>query len=360
MPHTLSIVIPTYNERDNLAPLLEKLTAALGDIDWEAIFIDDNSPDKTWQAAGAIATANPRVRILRRIGRKGLATACIEGAMVASAPVIAVMDADLQHDETVLSAMLKKIRDENCDIVVGTRYAGNGGIGNWNAARAWMSRAATKCAALVMRGNRVSDPMSGFFTLKRELLEEVIENLSGEGFKILLDILTSARRRLNIGEVSYTFRLREHGESKLSMGVMYEFGSLLADKTVGKYIPPRFLLFVFVGALGVAAHLGVLGALHLALGFVAAQALATLTAMIVNFFCNNAFTYGDRSLRGKKMRRGLAIFIVVCGIGAVPNTWLAAYLYEAAHLWWLLAGAVGMLVSAVWNYAVSRHFIWRK
>ncbi|MDR0868409.1 MAG: glycosyltransferase family 2 protein [Planctomycetota bacterium] len=353
----LSIVIPTYNESDNVAPLLEKLTAALSGVDWEVIFVDDNSPDKTWQRVADLAATDARVKILRRVGRKGLSTACIEGAMMASAPVIAVMDADMQHDERVLPAMFKKITDENCEIVVGTRYAAGGSVGEWNAARTLMSKTATKLGAVLLGKNTVSDPMSGFFMLRSALFAETVERLSGEGFKILLDLLTSARRPLAIGEVAYTFRLREHGESKLSLGVLCDFGLLLADKTVGKYVPARFLLFVAVGLLGVGVHLGCLAALY-STGFVFAQSAATLAAMVVNFFLNNAFTYADRSL--KNLRRGLALFILICGLGALPNIVLAGYLYEVSHLYWLLAGALGMLVSAVWNYAVSQHFIWRR
>jgi dolichol-phosphate mannosyltransferase len=265
----------------------------------------------------------------------------------------------MQHDERVLPAMLTKLRDENCDLVVGTRYAGAGGVGEWNAARATMSRVATKIGAVLLGKNHTSDPMSGFFMLRRELLNEVVADLSGEGFKILLDLLATAKRPLKIGEVAYNFRLREHGESKLSLGVLTDFALLLADKMVGKYVPARFLLFVMVGLLGVAVHFGVLAGLLRVADFNGAQIAATFAAMIANFFCNNYFTYGDRTLRGAKLWRGLALFVLICAVGALPNIAIADYLYVNLHAWWAVAGGVGMLVSAVWNFSASHHFIWR-
>ena len=356
----LALIIPTYNESENIAPLMEKLAAALAGLDWEVIFVDDNSPDRTWSVVAALAAGNPRVRGMRRVGRRGLSSACIEGMLAASAPVLAVMDADLQHDERILPAMYRKIRDEGCEVVVGTRYAAGGGIGEWGAGRAWMSRFATRLGNILLGKNPTSDPMSGFFMLRREVFEEAVENLSGEGFKILLDLLATVRRPLKIGEVPFTFRLREHGESKLSLGVLNGFALLLADKLLGRWVPARFLMFVAVGLLGVAIHFGVL-ALALAAGaaFVAAQSMATVAAMFSNFFCNNWFTYSDRKLRGAGVWKGMVLFLVICGIGALPNLLVAHHLYSGLHAQWMLAGGVGMLVSAVWNFSVSRHFIWR-
>lgn len=234
----LAVIIPTYNESENLKPLLEKLTAALDGIDWEAMFVDDNSPDRTYARAAEIAAVNPRVRVLRRVGRRGLSSACIEGMLAVSAPVLAVMDADLQHDETILPAMFRKIKDEGCEIVVGSRYTAGGGIGTWGAGRAWMSRTATRLGNILLGANPTTDPMSGFFMLRREVLEETVEHLSGKGFKILLDILATAQRPLKIGEVAFTFRLREHGESKLSFKVLFDFAWLLAAKTLGRLSRP--------------------------------------------------------------------------------------------------------------------------
>ena len=356
----LALIIPTYNESENVAPLMEKLRAALAGVDWEAIFVDDDSPDRTWAAVAAIAAADPRVRGLRRVGRRGLSSACIEGMLATAAPVLAVMDADLQHDERILPAMLAKIRGDGCEVVVGTRYAAGGGIGDWGAGRAWMSRFATRLGDALLGKNPTSDPMSGFFMLRREVFEEAVENLSGEGFKILLDILATVRRPLKIGEVPFTFRLREHGESKLSLGVLNGFALLLADTLLGRWVPARFLMFVAVGLLGVGVHFGVLSlALAAGAAFVAAQAAATAVAMLSNFFCNNWFTYSDRKLRGARLWKGLALFLVICGIGALPNLLVADHLYSGLHAEWVLAGGMGMLVSAVWNFSVSRHFIWR-
>jgi dolichol-phosphate mannosyltransferase len=359
VPIRLSIVIPTLNESGNLAELLRRLGGALGDEGWEVIFVDDDSPDGTARIAHGIARHDPRVRCLRRVGRRGLSSACIEGMLAASAPVIAVMDADLQHDESVLPRMLAQV-EQGADVVVGTRYAEGGGTGDWDAQRKSMSLLATRLSTFVLK-QPVSDPMSGFFMLRREVLESTVHDLSGMGFKILLDLLASARGPLRIAEVPYVFRDRFAGESKLDSMVVWEYGMLLADKTVGRFIPVRFLAFSLIGGLGVFVHLAVLSAVLKGLGveFTAAQSTATVLTMVFNYALNNALTYRDRRLRGWRWLRGLASFMVACGIGAVANIGIATYLFEHQTRW-LLAAVAGILVGAVWNYAVTQLYTWGK
>lgn len=358
----LSVIIPTYNERENVQPLYGRLAQALTGTDWEAVYVDDDSPDGTAAEVLALAAERNNVRLLRRVGRRGLSSACIEGMLSSAAEFFAVIDADMQHDERALPQMLTKIERENLDIVVGTRYAAGGDTGDWNATRLGMSRLATRLGGLLLRGNRCSDPMSGFFMLRRELLEEVVRDLSGQGFKILLDILATARRNLKIGEVPYTFGNRQFGESKLDSGVLADFALLLADKLTGRFLPARFLMFVCVGLTGVLIHLGILGLFSqiLTMSFWQAQALATLVAMSGNFFLNNMFTYGDRRLRGGRVWRGLLWFCLICAIGAIPNVLTAKYLFETLRAYWLLAGFLGMLIGSVWNFSVSAQFVWRQ
>jgi len=360
----LTIVIPTLNERENIAPLLQRIDAALAGTRWEIIFVDDDSGDGTPEAVRAIGRVDPRVRCLHRIGRRGLSTACIEGILASAAPYVAVMDADLQHDETLLPRMLGTLRNEPYDLVVGSRYAAGGGIGEWNGTRAQISGLATRLSRLICK-TQIADPMSGFFMLKREVFEGAVRKLSGQGFKILLDLLASAQTPPRLKELPYEFRLRQFGESKLDTMVAWEFGMLLADKLVGHIVPVRFALFAFIGCTGVVVDLIVLWAgLNIAhISFLAAQTAATVVAMTSNFFLNNLFTYRDRRLKGLGLVRGLTSFYVISAVGAAANIMLATNVYEGhsgvAGIAWL-ASVAGVLVGSVWNYAVSSIFTWKR
>lgn len=298
------------------------------------------------------------MRVLQRIGRRGLSSACIEGMLASSAPAIAVMDADLQHDETRLPVMLSAIENEGADMVLATRYAEGGSTGAWNQTRAGMSRFATLLSSSVLR-QPVSDPMSGFFMLHRSVLDETVRHLSALGFKILLDILATSRRPLKIVEVPYTFRDRFSGESKLDSMALWDFGMLLADKTIGRVIPVRFVAFGLVGGLGVFVHMAVLTGLLQGLGiaFMTSQSIATGSAMVFNFAVNNVLTYRDQRLRGWRWWYGLASFVLACSVGAVANVGVANYLF-LGQTQWALAALAGVAVGAVWNYAITQIYTW--
>src|SRR5579883_2692252 len=231
-PLELAVVVPTFNERENIAPVLDRLAFALEGIRYEVIFVDDDSPDGTANAVREIARTNPRVRVLQRILRRGLASACLEGMMATPAPYIAVMDADLQHDERILPRMLAKLKEERLDLVVATRNAAGGSKGSFARHRVLLSDLGHRLSLWISH-TEISDPMSGFFVLTREYLEEVVRSASGVGFKILLDLVASARRPVRVGEVAYTFRNRLHGDSKLDVVVSLEYLELLLDKILG-------------------------------------------------------------------------------------------------------------------------------
>jgi dolichol-phosphate mannosyltransferase len=356
----LTVVIPTLNERDNIEPLVDLLDAALGRVNWEAIFVDDDSTDGTAERIREISRRDSRVRCLQRIGRRGLSTACIEGALATSAPYIAVMDADMQHDEKLLLQMLEILKNELVDIVVGSRYVTGGGVGRWDTTRANLSVYATRLSRMICKAE-IADPVSGFFMLRREVLEAVLRRLSGQGFKILLDILASSPRPLRLKELPYEFRERRRGESKLDALAAWEFIMLIADKLVGHIVPVRFALFVFVGGIGLVVHMATLWfALTVAgAAFDPAQASAAVVAMTSNFFANNLFTYRDRRLRGFALVRGLFTFYVICAFGTVANVGIAGYVFSRNEVWWL-AGLAGIAVGSVWNYAVSSIFTWKE
>ena len=356
----LTVVIPTLNERDNIEPLVDLLDAALDEVSWEAIFVDDDSADGTAERIREISRRDRRVRCLQRVGRRGLTTACIEGALAASAPYIAVMDADMQHDEKLLPRMLAILKSEPIDLVVGSRYIAGGGIGRWHGGRAKLSVFATHLSRIVCKAE-IADPMSGFFMLRREALEGALRRLSGQGFKILLDILASSPRPLRFKELPYVFRERQRGESKLDALATWEFVMLIADKLIGHIVPVRFALFAFVGGIGLVIHMSTLWfALTVAgAAFDPAQASAAVVAMTSNFFANNLFTYRDRRLRGFALVRGLLTFYAICAFGTIANVGIAGYIFSRNEIWWL-AGLAGVIVGSVWNYAVSSVFTWKE
>jgi dolichol-phosphate mannosyltransferase len=359
-PLELAVVIPTFKERENIPHLLNGLRAALHGVTWEAIFVDDHSPDGTADYIRSLGVTNPRVRVIERVGRRGLSSACVEGMMSTAAPYIAIMDADLQHDERILPDMLNKIRNEKLDVVVASRYMEGGSLGEFAATRAKLSAIGTKISRLVCRC-AVTDPMSGFFIVDAQFMRETVEALTGTGFKILVDVLASAPRPARLGEVPYRFRLRQHGESKLDLNVELEYLFLLVDKMVGHWVPTRFVLFVMVGGLGVFIHLAILGTLFRIAHrpFILAQTLATFGAMTFNFFLNNAVTFRDRQLRGNRLFVGLLSFWTACSLGAFLNVSFGNFLVQH-RVSWLLAGVAGMAISSVWNYGVNTVITWRR
>jgi dolichol-phosphate mannosyltransferase len=356
----LSVIVPCYNERPNVAPMIAKLDAALHGVDWEVVYVDDNSPDGTAAEVRRIARIDPRVRCIRRVGRRGLASAVIEGALSSSATYIAVIDGDLQHDETRLPVMLAELRSGHYDLAVASRHVeGGDAAGLANQWRHILSDGGIWLAQKILPV-KLTDPMSGYFMLRRAMFEQLATHLTGQGFKILLDLVLSAPTPLRVKEVPATFRERVAGESKLDAQVMLQFGGLLLDKTFAGYLPLRFVSFAAVGAIGVMVHLTVLALLRefSPLNFGGEQTIATLVAMICNFELNNVITYADQRLRGPRLWRGLLLFMVVCGVGAVANIGIAKALYYS-NTAWTVAATMGAVIGVVWNYAVSATLVWR-
>jgi dolichol-phosphate mannosyltransferase len=354
----LSIVVPTFNERENIAELIGRLVVCLRNHSWEVIFVDDDSPDGTADVVREHAAADSRVRCLQRIGRRGLSSACVEGMLATAAPYLAVIDADLQHDERLLPQMLDTLKQGDTDIVIGSRYAPGGDVSDWDARRARMSRVAMRLSRLLVPAD-LTDPMSGFFMMRRSVLDGSVHQLSAIGFKILTDVFASFPQPLRFKELAYRFRVRRAGESKLDSVTAWDYIMLLLDKLVGRWIPVRFLAFSIVGAMGIAVHFAVLTLVFQGLhrSFVAGQAVATLGAMTFNYTINNILTYRDMRLRGVRWLRGWASFVLACSIGGFANLGVASAAYGLGHGWFPAAFA-GILVGAVWNYAVTMMLTW--
>ncbi len=360
----LTVVVPTFNERENVEALVRRLAAVLEGIAWEVIFVDDDSPDGTAALVRDLARRDRRVRVVQRIGRRGLTTACVEGMLASAAPYLAVIDGDLQHDERILPDLLRAVRDEGYEVAIGSRYVAGGGLGEWAGERQFASRFATRLSRLVLKAE-VKDPMSGYFLIRREVLEGAVKDLSGIGFKILLDLFASSPRPLRFIEVPYEFRTRQAGESKLDSVAVWEYLMMLLDKSLGSYIPVRFIPFALVGGAGVFVHLLVLWLVYDLGGarFAVGQSVAAMVAMTFNFFINNAFTYRDRRLRGWGLVRGWVSFTLACSIGAIANVGIATYAFETKLVGdaaWVLSAVAGIIVGSVWNYAVTSVYTWNK
>ena len=356
----LSVIVPTFNERPNVLELVQRLQECLEGHRWEVIFVDDDSPDETAEFVREIGHRDNRVRCIHRVGRRGLSSACIEGMLASSAPYLAVIDGDLQHDETLLPRMLEKLKQSDTDIVIGTRYASGGGLGDWDQSRADISRFATRLSRLVLKAD-ISDPMSGFFMIRRPAMECSLRKLSGIGFKILVDLFASSPRPLKFAELPYEFRTRKAGESKLDTQAAWDYVMLLIDKLIGHIIPVRFVAFSIIGGFGIFVHLAVLGLLlnYAGYSFVASQTIATFVAMTSNYAFNNILTYRDMRLKGLQWLRGWVSFTLACSVGALANVGIASYLFSLDTKW-VLAALAGILVGTVWNYAVTMVYTWKK
>ena len=355
----LSIVVPTFNERDNVPVLIDRLRALLGETEWEAIFVDDDSPDGTADVVHRIGTSDPRIRCLRRVGRRGLSGACLEGILASQGQFAAVMDADLQHDEKLLTAMLDKLRSGQFDLVVGTRYTEEGSPDSFSENRLFLSRLANRIANSVL-GLKLTDPMSGFFMLRRSVVDDVARRLSTQGFKILLDILATAGKSVRVTELPYHFGTRQHGQSKLDARVMLDYLGLVLAKATYDVISLRFIFFCLVGFSGIGVHFAVLTiALEIfGVPFTAAQIAATLIAIASNFVLNNAITYRDQRLVGRQFVTGLFRFYLVSSVGALSNISVGSWLFSHDQTWWV-AGLGGAIMSVIWNYVITALIVWR-
>ena len=355
----LAVIVPTLNEAGNIDVLIAALDRALAGHAYEIVFVDDWSADGTPDTIAQIAAARTDIRLIRRYGRRGLSSAVLEGALATLAPVIAVIDADMQHDERLLPALLARVQDGAADIAIGSRYVEGGSFGQWDVGRIRSSQLATRLARRLLP-SPVADPMSGFFVVRRNALIAALPHLSNMGFKILLDLLASSPVPLRTVELPFEFRTRHAGQSKLDSGVAVEFLLLLLDKSVGRWLPPRLILFGAVGMAGLAVHLAILrSTMLLGARFTVAQTLAVLTAIAFNFTLNNALTYRDRRLHGRAFLPGLLSFYAVCGLGALANVGAGQFVFAQQHRWWL-AGIAGAAVGSLWNFAASSVTTWRK
>lgn len=358
----LSVIVPTFNESGNVIPLYLEIKKHLGHSAFEVVFVDDNSSDGTIAQINELVEQHPNVRLIRRLDKRGLSSACIEGFASSNSKYLAVIDADLQHDPATLKLMLDKLKQDRLDIAVASRFTDGAHVEGLSHTREKISKFGNILSRIVTGAN-LSDPLSGYFMISKQVMDLVIDKLSGKGFKILLDIFSTCRLnriKLNFCELPITFRKRQYGESKLDSLVVLEFLVLILDKIFGRFVPIRFILFIMVGLSGLVLHLLILAMMlrFFQIDFTIAQSLTTLVVMTSNFFINNAFTYRDRRLKGRQMLTGLLSFCLACSAGAFINITMATFLFDRG-IFWLIAGFVGCLVGSVWNYGITSYITWR-
>lgn len=354
----LSVVVPVFNERSNVEPMVRALAKTLAGTDYEVIFVDDDSPDGTSDAVRALAQTDPRVRVLQRIRRKGLASAVMEGLMSSSAPYQAVIDGDMQHDESILPKMLAAIKADQLDLVIGSRNVEGGSMGEFAKERVKLSGLGKKLSRLVCKQD-ISDPMSGFFLADSRFVREVVRGMSTTGFKVLMDLVASSRRPVRFAEVGYTFRNRLSGESKLDILVGLEYLKLIADKMLGEWVPVNFVVFSSVGAVGVAIYLSIvfLEIHFFQLNFKLSQTISSSIVIAINFFLNNLVTFRAQRLRGSRAFTGLIVFYAACLVGLMANVWVADTL-RSSGVHWVAASLVGITIGSAWNYWMTSVFVW--
>ena len=354
----ISLIIPTYNESKNVPILIERISEALSDVKKEVIIVDDNSPDTTWEIARALSAQYPWLRVIRRMNDRGLSSAVLAGFEISEGEILAVMDSDLQHDEKALLNFIKAF-ENGAEIVVGSRKVKGGGIEDWSKSRMFISWVATVLAKIALPKS-ISDPMSGFFALKRNVYVIHKNEINPKGFKILLEFLARAKNN-KIEEVGYTFKSRVHGESKLSSKVILQYIHALYDLSIGQIIPTQFIKYIAIGTTGLIFATISLFICQYFLHISQSNSLAISIelSILTNFFLNNYWTFKNNKLVGfKKILRGLITFHAICLGGALINQAIALKLITLEFTVYL-ANAFGYFIAAIWNYIININITWK-
>lgn len=361
----LTLVLPTYNETESLPIVLPEIAAALKGSDFEVIIVDDDSPDGTAAFARGLITQYPWLRVVERVGRRGLSSAVIEGWLAGRGDVLAVADADGQHDLSILPQLVQAV-EQGAAVAIGSRYTEGGSTGTWGGSRLALSKTATTLTGLLCP-SPVTDPMSGFFAVSRQAFDKVVHTLRPKGFKLLMEVLVHLPKEARLAERPYTFRERRAGTSKMSLRVEVEFLESLYDLTIGRVFPLILVKYLAVGALGVLVNLATFRLVSTLrpdtlqptyLGATTALLLAIEASILFNFLLNNLWTFKRARLKGLALLRGLVTYHAACALGALANTAVSTLLLLRGYDE-LFALVVGAGLAAAWNYTMSRMITWR-
>jgi len=357
----LSIVLPTYNERGNIEPLLEQLLPLQQHYNLEILVVDDDSADGTAELVRQLAHREPRLRLIRRVGRSGLASAIKEGLLDATGDVALVMDSDGQHEPASVQRAVDTLLQGDLDLVVGSRFHPEAEIlglsGRRERGSSWANASAR--FSLPRRYGQLSDYMSGFFALRLEPLLPLIRAVDVNGFKFLYELLAVSKGSLRTAEVPLSFQPRTYGNSKLDLAIFWDFLISILHSLSFRLLPRRAISFGLVGVTGVMVQLMVTQLLMLSsLGFEQALPFAVVAAASSNYLINNALTFRFQRLKGAALLRGLLKFLLVASLPVLANVGLASAFYSLVARDTLWAQLSGILVVFVWNYAASSRFVW--
>ena len=358
MSKTISIIIPTYNERNNVTPLIKRIDHALSDYDYEVVFVDDNSGDGTAEVAGALSSKYP-VKVIIRQNKRGLASAVVDGLRHVTGQIVGVMDADLQHPPEVIPDLLREI-ESGADIVIASRYIKGGACQGWGLTRRITSKGAIVLAHLLLPSTRqFRDPMSGFFMFNQQVVAHA--HLKPTGYKILLEILMEGEFQ-NAAEVPYTFGTRSGGESKLNTRQQIDYLRHVYSLMQRKGELRRFFKFCVVGLSGVLVNMGLLWLLTEFAGFpyLISAGFSIESSIISNFVLNDYFTFADRrSPKAKSFLNRLLKFNLVSLAGLAINIGVLWLLTEVFGVYYLLSNLCGIAVATLWNYLINTWWTWR-
>jgi len=356
--YDLSVILPTYNEKENIILILDKIRKVLKDVSYQIIVVDDNSPDGTWEIAQHYAKKHSNIQVIRRLNMKGLSSAILEGFGSSNSKWMVVMDADLQHDEKILVDFVKAFED-GFEIVVGSRKTAGGSIGEWNFLRRVISWVATRMAFFIIKNN-VSDPMSGFFGIQKEIFENSIDKINPRGFKLLLELLAH-NPHVKTHEIGFTFNKRQYGKSKLSTNVIFDYLAALYDLSLGKYLPLRFIKYSIIGFIGLLVYQATIwiGLNLLQVSKYYSLALGIEAAILSNYFFNNFWTFKDYRHRSIHIISGLFSYHLISIAGVIINYSSSVLLIDRFAVNIYVASIIGAVLSTLWNYRMNFQITWK-
>ena len=362
MKINLSIILPTFNERNNILPLLDELLKLSESYEIELIVVDDSSIDGTSSLVRELAKEDRRIRLINRLGRAGLSSAIKEGCLCASGEVLAIMDTDGQHEVSSISKGIKKLIEDKLDFVIGSRFLDKSAIRGLSDARKEGSNLANSLARFSLPGtyNHLTDFMSGCMILDRQSCISFIEKIDVNGFKFFYELLAVSKGKLKGKEIELTFQPRRHGKSKLDVAIVWDFLVSLVHTSLQRTIPRKAISFGFVGATGVVIQLFVVyfSIWFIGIEFKRALPFAVVIAASTNYLINNALTFRSNRLKNKALIIGLIKFLIVSSLPIFANVGLATTFFNYITTNTLLSQLAGIVVVFIWNYAASSKLVW--
>ena len=358
----VSIILPTYNERGNIESIIESLLKLKDQFKLEILVVDDDSPDGTGDLVKSLSRKIQEVRLIRRMGRAGLASAIKEGLLDAAGDLALVMDSDGQHDPTAVTLILNTLIEGGYDLIVGSRFHADAEIKGLSSRRENGSSLANAAArySLNRSYSRLTDTMSGFFALRLDRAMPFVRAVDVNGFKFLYEFLAISKGKLNAAEVPLNFQPRTHGTSKLDVAIFWDFLISVLHNLSFRLLPRRAISFGLVGTSGVFVQLVVNQVLMVIgrINFEQALPIAVVAAASSNYMINNALTFRFQRLKGMALFKGLLKFLVVASLPVLANVGVATAFHRFVSTDLITAQLAGIIVVFIWNYAASSRFVW--